>query len=374
MTAGRASGFTPHRRIMATADTEATGVRLVLVGSGTPVGAEVKRRLAESALPVRSAVLAEFDAEDEEGGRKLGEFRGEAVLVDDVAGIEFEKFDLAIVCGPAAECAAILGPAKGAGMCIDLSGAARDRDDATWFLAGLQPQGTWPRRGLVAAPQPAAATLATLLAPLARERWLEGVVAIVLAPASELGEKAVEELYQQSVALLNFSEFPRERLGAQLAFNLLSWDRPSRSDQMGMAEDLSRDVARLLPSGGPHVDVELLLAPTFHGYGYCLHLRLAKDIDTEKLKAAFVAGGVRVSPEGPASPVEVMHDGITRVSRIRRVRPATHWIWAVADSLGEGAAGNVVRLAQHLATPMAAVGTTGRRGRGASSRRSGDTE
>jgi len=353
---------------------EQAGVRLVLVGSGTPLGAEVKRRLAESALPVRDAVLAEFEAEDEEGGRKLGEFRGEAVLVDAVAGVEFERFDLAILCGAAAECATILDSAMRAGACIDLSGAARDRKDTTWFLAALQPQASWPRQGLIAAPQPAAATLATLLAPLARQNWLEGVAAIVLAPASELGEKAVEELYQQSVALLNFAEFPRERLGAQLAFNLLSWDRPSRSDQVGVADDLSRDVARLLPAGGAHVDVELLLAPTFHGYGYCLHLRLAKDVDTEKLKAAFVAGGVRVSPEGPASPVEVMHDGVTRVSRMRKVRPATHWIWAVADSLGEGAAGNVVRLAQHLATPLAAVGTASRRGRGASARRSGDAE
>jgi aspartate-semialdehyde dehydrogenase len=357
---------------MPTAGAE-TGARLVLVGPGTPLGSEVKRRLADSALPISKAVLAEVDAEDEEGGRKLGEFRGEAVLVDDVAGVEFERFDLAIVCGDAAECREILGRAVRAAACIDLSGAARDRDDATWILAGVQPQASWPRRGLIAAPQPAAATLATLLAPLARERWLEGVTAIVLAPASELGEKAVEELYQQSVALLNFSEFPRERLGAQLAFNILSWDRPSRSNRLGTAEDVAEDVARLLPHGAPRVDVELLLAPTFHGYGYSLHLRLAKEIDTETLKAALVADGVRVTPEGPASPVEVMHDGAARVSRLRQVRPSGHWMWAVADSLGERAAGNAVRLAEHLATPLAAVATTGRRGR-AAARRSGDAE
>ena len=176
------------------------------------------------------------------------------------------------------------------------------------------------------------------------------------------------------MALLNFAEFPRERLGAQLAFNLLSWDRPNRSNQLGTADDLAADVGRLLPGGGPQVDVELLLAPTFHGYGYSLHLRLAKEVDAETLKAALVGGGVRVTPDGPASPVEVMHDGLTRVSRMRRVRPSTHWIWAVADSLGEGAAGNVVRLALHLATPQAAVATTSRRGRGAAARRSGEAE
>lgn len=359
---------------MANAGAEAAGMRFVLVGSSTPLGAEVKRRLAESKLVVREAVLAEFDAEDEEGGRKIGEFRGEALLVAEVAGLEFERFHLAVLCGDAVGCATILGRAARADACIDLSGAAHDQDDAIWFLDGLQPQSAWPRRGLIAAPRPVAATLATLLAPLAKQPWVERAEALVLVPASELGEKAVEELYEQSVALLRFSEFPRERLGAQLAFNLLPWDRPGRPDHAGMADALSREVARLLPAAGPRVDLELLLAPTFHGYGYCLHLRLAPEVDTKQIKAALIAGGVRVNLEGPSSPVEAMHDGVTRVSRIREVRPGTVWIWAVADSLGEGAAGSVVRLVQHLAMPVAAVRSARRGARGSTARRSEGAE
>lgn len=348
---------------MAKADPEtpSSGLRLALVGAAGPLGAEVKRRLGDGRVPIREVVLAEFDPEDEEGGRRLGEFAGEAQLVADVAATEFERFDLAVLCGDPAGTAAILERAARAATCLDLSGATRRRPDVAWFHAALAPPREWPKRGLVAAPQPPAFTLAALLAPPARAGMLAAASATVLLPAATLGDKALEELYQQSVALLNFTELPRAHLGAQLAFNVQPWEHPARPGSGGLAEDLAWEVGRFLPEGAPPVDLNLLLAPAFHGHAYSIRLELAGGADAGDLAESLRSSGIGVAPGGPASPAEVVESAKVQVSRLRSVRPGTCWLWAVADSLGSGAAESIRRLAASLA----GAGESGRRSAGA---------
>lgn len=330
---------------MATGDPD--GCRLVLVGPTTPLGAAIRSRLGDAALTLDEVVLAEFDAEDEEGGRLLSDFAGEPRLVVPVDEVDFGRAAIAVLCGDPAQVEGILERAAAAELCIDASGASRGRRDVPWAHARLPQLQPSPVARLLAVPQPVSTTLATLLDPLVRDALVVSAHATVLLPASSLGERAAEELYQQTLGLLNFTELPRQRLAHQLAFNILPWEDPTRPGSRGLATALAREVEALLGAGAPACDLQLLLAPTFHGYGYSVRLQARAGTGEAEVAERLQAAGLHVAREGgaPASPVEALQQGEqVLISRLHRVAEDAIWVWAVADSLGAGAAENLVQV------------------------------
>ncbi|MGD8377812.1 MAG: Asd/ArgC dimerization domain-containing protein [Acidobacteriota bacterium] len=330
---------------MATSDTD--GCRLVLVGATTPLGAGIRARLGDAGLPLGDAVLAEFDAEDEEGGRLLSDFAGEARLVVPVEEVDFRRAAIAVLCGDPVQVEGLLERASAAELCIDASGACRGRRDVPWVHVRLPQRRPSTDVRLLAVPQPVSTTLATLLEPLARDALIVAAHATVLLPASSLGERAAEELYQQTLGLLNFTELPRQRLAHQLAFNILPWEDPTRPGSRGLATALTGEVEALLGERAPACDLQLLLAPTFHGYGYSVRLQTRAGTDEAEVAERLQAAGLHVAREGgaPASPVEALQQGEqVLISRLHRVAEDAIWAWAVADSLGAGAAENLVEL------------------------------
>lgn len=332
---------------MASRNAEAGAVDLVLVGTSTPFGAEVKRRLSEERLDVSRTVLAEVDPRDDEGGRLLSEFAGEALLVAPIEEVEFGRARLAVLLDAPERTAPWLDCARQAHTCLDCSGASVDRGDATWVYGRIV-EGSLS--GPLAAPRPVAATLVDLLEPLAGA--LRAASATVLLPASSVGGNAVEELYQQTRNLLSFHDLPRKELGRQLAFNVLPWEESTRPGSGALAGALAREVRFLLGDDAPSIDLQLLLTSTFHGYGYSLRVE-APGLTAGEIATRLEGGGVRVltRPEEPASPVEALQsEHPVVVSRLAPAGEGTFWLWAVADSLGAGAGESVVRVARQLLT------------------------
>src|SRR5208283_3614315 len=68
---------------------------------------------------------------------------------------------------------------------------------------------------------PAALALALLIDRLQQAAPVHFVAATVLAPSSEFGRAAMDELHQQTVNLLSFQTLPRAIYDAQVAYNLL---------------------------------------------------------------------------------------------------------------------------------------------------------
>jgi len=67
---------------------------------------------------------------------------------------------------------------------------------------------------------PAALALALLVLRAQKAGKIRRVVATVLEPASEHGQKGMDELHEQTVNLLSFQELPKTVFDTQIAFNL----------------------------------------------------------------------------------------------------------------------------------------------------------
>ena len=117
-------------------------------------------------------------------------------------------------------------------------------------------------------------TLALLLLRARKTAMVRRPVATVFEPASEHGQKGMDELHQQTVNLLSFQPLPKDVFDAQVAFNMLArygpntqprhWI-PSRAASSATTER-SREMA-------PDISLLLAQAPIFHGYALAFRWR-----------------------------------------------------------------------------------------------------
>jgi aspartate-semialdehyde dehydrogenase len=324
------------------------GARIAFFGPTTLLAREIRNILEGGTLLVSDVRL--YD-EAEEG--TLSEFAGEALAVTRPDQETLGGLDLAFMCGPAAATAGYL---EWAGRCgfvaIDLSGASSGMPGVPLVHVGINPAdiaaGGRPHP-VIAAPQPLAHNLAALGAAVRGER----IEAVGLRPASDLGEKAVDELYRQTVALLNFTSVPSEEFGRQQAFNLLPAAGVPASLARGTEERLREETRRLLGLGAEGVALDTAFAPMFHGHACHVVLVFAAPVERAAVHESLAqARGVRVIEDpGAFSPVELAEatgiDVLLTASSSGASRRVA--LWSYCDNLRGGAALNAVRIAERVA-------------------------
>src|SRR5262249_30758915 len=157
--------------------------------------------------------------------------------------------------------------------------------------------------------------------------------------ASERGEAGIEELYRQTLGLLNFQDVPQGTFGRQMAFNLVpGWLTERGEGAPAPRERLEHEVRRVIGGEG-RVAVPAVLAPVFHGHAAMARVVLADGGGRDGLMRALAEGeGLTVHHPGEgATPVErAGKDGLL----VAGVEPAGEksawWIWGVMDDLAGG--------------------------------------
>ncbi len=310
----------------------------------------IKEQLVARSFPTASVHLYTTRTDPDSN---LTEFGDEAMLVTRPDIEALGPLDIAFLCGTREEGERYLAWADRVGfVAIDVSGASRGSDAIPMINVAVNPESIPAHHGVVASPHPIAQFLSTLLAPLQRAFRSVRAAAVVLQPASECGERGIEELYQQTLGLLNFREVPNTTFGRQLAFNLLPSSLYEVRSIPGGASpaDLEAEVTRITGEG-LRLAVEVVLAPVFHCHSALVHLELPAGTGRESLEAALRgAREIRIATASdPNTPVD--RAGEAGLS-INGIRPAgadgAFWMWAVTDNLKSGSALNAVRIAEAI--------------------------
>ena len=324
-------------------------INIALFDSSTLLGKGVKTHLRRLRFPVGQVRV--FDTGAVEQGGNLTEFDGEAMLAVQPDLAELERVDLAFFCGPSGTGESYLDwPERGRFVAIDLTQAANSREGIPVVNAAVNPEASRPRSGILASPHPVSQFLSTFLAPLAQGFGIEEVVSLVMQPASEAGEEGIEELYRQTVSVLNFTEVPKERFGRVLAFNLLP---ASLAPGNRKGEDsIAREVASIL-NGRPFVHtVRILLVPVFHCHSFLCRVRFREEVNPGRIREALAArAGLRfVANSGAITPAELSGEEGILLGELTAdpSLPSGLWFWGVTDNLSTGVALNAVRMAEEL--------------------------
>jgi aspartate-semialdehyde dehydrogenase len=327
----------------ASASPAAGGTRVAVVGAATAAGAKLREALARRGVPGGRVHLYGT----ERGEAVLGEYDGEARLIQEPDLDEIAGQDVVFLCEVSEVADRLLRPAGRKATVIDLTGRSPAGARARIVHGVLAPGTAEDRGGVLATPHPIAAILAEVLHPVQRSIGISEVVAVVVRPAADFGEPGVEELREQTVRLLRFEKAPREIFGRQLAFNVIP-QRLLAGAEEGLERRIAREVATLLGWAEDRLAIRLMAAPVFTGHALSLRLKLARDAGAEALAEAIGADRKASRPRrGTAeTPLAAPEERRTDVSEVVEDGIGGFWVWAIAGEAGGAAAEQAVLAAE----------------------------
>ena len=177
-----------------------------------------------------------------------------------------------------------------------------------------------------------------LLSRLSMTFPLRRTVIHVFEPASERGQRGLDELQQQTVAVLSFKKLKTDVFDAQLGFNLLARYGAGALEPMESIEQrVERHLASLLAAwpGIPMPSVRVIQAPVFHGHSFSVWAEFATNPDIAAISRELARQDVDVRPDDPPTNAAIAgHSGIS-VGAIAADPNNSRacWLWMVADNL-----------------------------------------
>jgi aspartate-semialdehyde dehydrogenase len=323
----------------------------MLVGGETLPGREVREVFGESELGSRIKLLAE----ESEASGTLTELDGTAAFL---ARFEPEELnDAAVIVFAGSPDSYRKAAREGlSGVVIDLTGAAEDAPGARVRAPLAETDEHEPD---FAGPQviahPAAIAIALLLNRLHGAYPIARSVIHAFAPASEWGGPGVDELQQQTVALLSLKQMPKKVFDAQLSFSLLAQlGEEAAHPLLEIEERIERHLATLLdrPDAPPLPSLKLIQAPVFHGYSFSLWIEFEDAPAAPDLEETLAGESIEVRTgreEPPTNAGVAGQSGISAgVISPDRNQANAMWIWMVADNL-RLAAENAALVAREVA-------------------------
>ena len=322
---------------------------LALIGSETLRGREIKSVLRVKRFPLRSLELYDPDVEEEYS--KLTQFGDEPKVVHHLDRKSLEGLDLVFLAADAETNMKVGESAADTNYrALDLAETFNDREDVPLVVAGVNDASIRGRKvPLIANPNPVTIILARLLHALVVSFGVLKAVVFVLEPVSAFEEAGIQELADQSFALLNSSSIPKKVFREQVAFNLLSRaENPARE-----ARILSECRRVLAPADFP-MSLSVVLAPVFHTYSVMLYVELPDSLAIADLEASFRGSDmIKLAPAGRGgriSAASVAGKDKIFVGQVKKAEsiPGGFWVWAVADNLTVGSALNAYEIARTL--------------------------
>lgn len=313
--------------------------RAAIVGAASLKGKEIAEMLNERNFPAVDVRLLD----DDESLGQLEAMGDEISFIQSVRAEQFEHVDFTFFAADEECTRKSWKRARDAGSAIiDLSGALENEAAASVRSLWVERE-----RGQLAPPElqpgpcvtahPAAVILALLLLRARRAGEIRHAVATVFEPASEQGQRGMDELHQQTVNLLSFQPLPKDVFDAQVAFNMVA--RYGQKAQPALDSVEARVLGHYRKIAGddaPRLSLILLQAPIFHGHALAVYLEMERFADVSALSKALVGDHVAISGADQDWPSNVSSAGQADILLSLKndpVQPAGVWLWAAADNL-----------------------------------------
>jgi aspartate-semialdehyde dehydrogenase len=328
--------------------------RLAIVGAGSLKGKEVAEVLNDRNFPSIDVKLLD----DDEALGKLETVGDEVTFIQNVRTEQFQNIDFTFFASDPESTRKNWKTARDAGSAIvDLSAALEEEPDATVRSPWIERQRGLPlipdlQPGPAVVAHPAAVVLALLLLRVQKAAPVKRAVATVFEPASEHGQKGMDELHEQTVNLLSFQPLPKNIFDTQVAFNMVARYGEHSSPALAALEGrVLKHYQKIVGKDAPPPSVLLVQAPIFHGHAFSVHLELGQEADIESVSRALAGEHVKLSQGAEDAPTNVNAAGRADI-QVSITADASDrngvWLWAASDNL-RVAATNAVECAETMA-------------------------
>ena len=332
------------------------GYRVAVVGATGNVGRERLNILAEREFPIAElAALASARSQGDE--IEFGE-TGKMLKVQNVEHFDFTGWDIALFAAGSAP-TNIHAPRAAAAGCvvIDNSSLYRMDPDVPLVVPEVNPEAIdgYTAKNIIANPNCSTAQLVVALKPLHDAATIRRVVVATYQSTSGAGKAGMDELFEQTRAILVNDPLDVRTFTKQIAFNVIPHIDSFLDD--GSTKEEWKMVVETKKILDPKIKVTAtcVRVPVFVGHSEAINIEFENEISAKQAQNLLrEAPGVMLVDKredgGYATPIECVGDFATYVSRVREDSTIENGlnIWCVSDNLRKGAALNAVQIAELL--------------------------
>jgi aspartate-semialdehyde dehydrogenase len=329
---------------------------VAVAGATGAVGNQVVTCLEERDFPVKNLNLL---ATARSVGRKI-RFKGEEIAVQELTESSFSGVDIGIFSAGGATSQKFAPVAARQGcVVVDNSAAWRMDPDVPLVVPEVNPHAIakYTEKGIIANPNCSTIQMVVALAPIYRKVGIKRIVVSTYQAVSGTGKKAIDELHDQTKAVLNFMEPEKKVYPHRIAFNCLPHidvflDNGYTKEEMKMVNE----TRKIFEDNSIGVTATTVRVPVFFSHSESVNIETSQPITPDEVQDLLEnAPGVRVvdDPSKNYYPMAIDAAGKdeTFVGRIRADESIANGInlWVVSDNIRKGAATNAVQIAEILA-------------------------
>ena len=329
-----------------------SGYRVAVVGATGQVGTLMLELLRERSFP--AAEIVPFASE-----RSVGRELEGGLIVQGLSDEAIQGFDLALFSAGGSTSGEWAPRFADAGaVVVDNSSRWRMQDDVPLVVSEVNPEALDGHHGIIANPNCSTMQMVVALKPIQDEAGIERLVISTYQAVSGTGRGAVEELLDQSHALLHEREIAEpSQYAHQIAFNALphAGSFAAGDDHTDEERKLINETRKILDDPSIRISATCVRVPVVTGHSEAVNVQTRDELSPERARELLTASpGVTVIDEPDAALYPLAIDAAGKddvfVGRIRRDpgHERALDLWVVADNLRKGAATNAVQLAELL--------------------------
>ncbi len=330
-------------------------MRVAVVGATGAVGSTILGVLRERAFPADEVVAF---ASERSAGRKID--WGEVELkVQPLTREGIRGFDLALMsAGSAVSESWAPRFAEAGAVVVDNTSFWRMDPEVPLVVSEVNPEALDRHRGIVANPNCSTMQMVVALKPILDSAGIERVVVSTYQSVSGTGQRAVEELHDQAVAVLEARELPAPAVYPHpIAFNVLPQVETFKDGDDYTTEErkMMAETHKILDAPDIGISATCVRVPVYTGHSESVNVQTREPLEPEECRELLSgAPGLRVidDPADSLYPLALDATGQDHVLVGRIRRDPSHEralnLWVVGDNLRKGAATNAVQVAELL--------------------------
>ncbi len=328
---------------------------VAVVGATGLVGNEMIKILEERNFPVDELTLLASERSQE----KMLDFKGKSYPVKVLDEDSFEGIEIGLFSAGGSISERFAPLAAGAGcVVIDNTSAFRMDPAVPLVVPEVNPEaiGQYKTKGIIANPNCSTIQMVVALKPIHDAAKIKRIVVSTYQSVSGTGKDAIEELAEQTKALLSLNEPKVEVYPHRIAFNCLPHidvflDNGYTKEEMKMVNETKK----ILEDDSIAITATAVRVPVFYSHSESVNIETERKITPEEVREILsTAPGVVVvdNPGKSEYPLAINATGKddTFVGRIREDKSIANGIdmWVVSDNLRKGAALNAIQIAEVL--------------------------
>jgi aspartate-semialdehyde dehydrogenase len=331
------------------------GYRVGVLGATGLVGTTLLELLADRGFPASEVVPL---ASARSAGKEI-EWNGQMLTVQEISEDSIQGLDLVLSSAGGSVSAEWVPKIVAAGaVVVDNTSFFRMRDDVPLVVSEVNPEALDAHKGIIANPNCSTMQMVVALKPLHDAAGIERLVVSTYQAVSGTGKAAIDELLEQSHAILHGQEASASIYPHQIAFNPLAQagSFAAGDDHTDEERKLINETRKILGDEGIKVSATCIRVPVVTGHSEAVNVQTREPLSAARARELLAAAPGITVVDDPANSrfpmaIEAAGKDDVFVGRIREdaSHPSTLDMWIVSDNLRKGAATNAVQVAELLA-------------------------